>query len=63
LLYEPLVAGRWSLVEWRAARTPDGEMLVDERGRRVTSGEFGDRDERVAAGLAGRGVGQDTPVT
>ncbi len=53
----------WSLVEWRAAQTPGGEMLVDERARRVTFGEFRDRAERVAAGLAGRGVGPGTPVT
>jgi acyl-CoA synthetase (AMP-forming)/AMP-acid ligase II len=38
-------------------------MLVDERARRVTFGEFRDRAERVAAGLAGRGVGPGTPVT
>jgi cyclohexanecarboxylate-CoA ligase len=53
----------WSLVEWRAAQTPGGEMLVDERARRVTFGEFRNRAERVAAGLAGRGVGPGTPVT
>ena len=53
----------WSLVEWRAAQTPGGEMLVDERARRVTFGEFRDRAGRVAAGLAGRGVGPGTPVT
>jgi acyl-CoA synthetase (AMP-forming)/AMP-acid ligase II len=53
----------WSLVRWRAAQTPNGEMLVDEHGRRLTFAEFHDRAERVAAGLAERGVGQDTPVT
>jgi cyclohexanecarboxylate-CoA ligase len=53
----------WSLVERRAAETADGEMLVDEHGQRVTFGEFRDRAERVAAGLAGHGVGPDTPVT
>jgi cyclohexanecarboxylate-CoA ligase len=53
----------WSLVRWRAARTPDGEMLVDEHGRRLSFAEFHDHAERVAAGLAERGVGRDTPVT
>jgi len=53
----------WSLVRWRAARTPDSEMLVDEHGRRMTFGEFRARGERVAAGLAGRGVGPGTPVS
>ncbi|MCW2889287.1 MAG: AMP-dependent synthetase and ligase [Streptosporangiaceae bacterium] len=52
-----------SLLEWRAAQSPGSEMLVDERGRRVTFREFRDRAERVAAGLAGRGIGQGTPVT
>jgi cyclohexanecarboxylate-CoA ligase len=53
----------WSLVEWRAVRTPAGEMLADEHGRRVTFGEYRDRAERVAAALADRGIGQGTPVT
>lgn len=53
----------WSLVRWRADRTPDGEMLVDEHGRRVSFAEFRYRAEGVAAALADRGVGQDTPVT
>ncbi|MGI8335551.1 class I adenylate-forming enzyme family protein [Actinomadura scrupuli] len=53
----------WSLVEWRAARTPDAEMLVDEHGRRVTFREFREHAGRVAAGLAGRGVAAGTPVT
>jgi acyl-CoA synthetase (AMP-forming)/AMP-acid ligase II len=53
----------WRLVEWRAAQTPDAEMLVDERGRRVSFAQFRDRALRVAAGLAERGVVADTPVT
>jgi len=53
----------WPLVQWRADRTPDGEMLVDEHGRRVSFAQFRDRAERVAAGLAERGVGTGTPVT
>jgi cyclohexanecarboxylate-CoA ligase len=53
----------WSLVEWRAAQTADSEMLVDERGRRLTFGTFRDQAERASAGLFERGVRQGTPVT
>ena len=53
----------WPLVEWRAAQTPDAEMLVDERGRRVSFAQFRDQALRVAAGFAERGVVADTPVT
>src|SRR5690554_5189761 len=41
----------WELVERRAAVDPDRLMLVDERDRTLTFGEFRDRAERVAAGL------------
>jgi acyl-CoA synthetase (AMP-forming)/AMP-acid ligase II len=57
------VTSRWELVEWRAAATPDHEMLVDERGRRVTFGEFTVLATKAAAGLAGRGVTASTAVT
>jgi cyclohexanecarboxylate-CoA ligase len=57
------VTGLWSLVQWRAAQTRDGEMLVDEHGRQVTFGEFRDLAELVSAALARRGVGEGTPVT
>jgi cyclohexanecarboxylate-CoA ligase len=53
----------WSLLEQRVAQTGEGEMLVDEHGRRVTFREFRDRAERVAGGLADRGVRPGTPVT
>jgi len=53
----------WPLVEGRAALTPDGEMLVDEHGRRVSFARFRDQAVRVAAGLAERGVGEGMPVT
>jgi len=53
----------WPLVEWRAGQTPDEEMLVDERGRRVSFAQFRDRALRVAAGLAERGVVAGTAVT
>jgi len=38
-------------------------MLLDERDRRVTFGEFRARAERVAAGLLALGIGEGTPVT
>ncbi|MGG2462356.1 class I adenylate-forming enzyme family protein [Streptomyces sp. RGM 3693] len=51
----------WDLVTWRAARTPDATALIqgaesarDER--RITFGGLRERAERVAAGLAARGV-------
>jgi acyl-CoA synthetase (AMP-forming)/AMP-acid ligase II len=53
----------WELVERRAAASPDAEMLVDERGRRVSFGAFARRAEHVSAGLAARGVGPGTAVT
>ena len=53
----------WELVEARAARTPDKVMAVDEQDRTWTYEEFRDRCERVAAGLAARGVGEGTNVS
>ena len=53
----------WALVEQRAASTPDGELAVDERGRRVTFGEFRDGAERVAAGLADQGLSEGDVVS
>jgi acyl-CoA synthetase (AMP-forming)/AMP-acid ligase II len=53
----------WELVEKRAADTPDDRMAVDESGREMTFAEFRDRSERVAAGLAERGIGAGDTVT
>ena len=53
----------WDLVVARADATPDREMAVDEDGRRMTFGEYRDRCERTAAGLARLGVGEGTPVS
>ncbi len=52
----------WELTEWRAAESPDAPLAVDERDRHVTFGEYRDRCRRVAAALAGMGIGRDTPV-
>jgi cyclohexanecarboxylate-CoA ligase len=53
----------WELIARRADATPDREMAVDETGLRVSFGEFRDRCERVAAGLAAEGVGEGTVVS
>ncbi|MCU0310489.1 MAG: AMP-binding protein [Acidimicrobiales bacterium] len=53
----------WELVEARAALTPDVAVLLDGDDREVTFAELRDRAERVAAGLAGLGIGRGTRVT
>ena len=60
-----MIEGRnlWELIERRAADTPDAEMAVDEDGRTLTFGEYRDQVERVAAGLHGRGIGEDDVVS
>jgi len=52
----------WHLVEERAAATPDLEMLVDDRGRRMTFGAYRTAVQRAAAGLAAHGVAAGTVV-
>ena len=53
----------WSLIEERAALTPDLVLAVDEHDRTVTFGELHDRALRVAAALADRwGIGPGTRV-
>jgi acyl-CoA synthetase (AMP-forming)/AMP-acid ligase II len=53
----------WELIEARVARTPDKVMAVDEQDRTWTYAEFHAWCERVAAGLAARGVGEGTNVS
>ncbi len=53
----------WTLIDERAALTPDKRMALDERGRTMTFGEYRDRCLRAAAGLAALGVGAGTPVS
>jgi cyclohexanecarboxylate-CoA ligase len=62
---EPLfeVQTLWELVERRAAESPDRAMLLDERDRRVTFGEFKVWAERTAAGFFELGVRESTAVT
>jgi acyl-CoA synthetase (AMP-forming)/AMP-acid ligase II len=56
-------AGLWELIDWRANLTPNSVMVTDERRQRLTFGQYRDRAERVAAGLAGLGVTRGTTVS
>ena len=67
---EPIYDARtfWELVERRVADSPDRAFLIDPGGggapeRTVTFAEARAWAERVAAGFAGMGVGEGTPVT
>ncbi|MFA5883277.1 MAG: AMP-binding protein [Acidimicrobiia bacterium] len=53
----------WDLVRERAATTPDRVLTIDEERRRLTFAEYRDACERVAAGLAARGVGEGSHVS
>ena len=54
----------WDLIVRRAQATPGRELAVDETGRRITFGEYRDRAERAAAGLAAdHGVGEGDVVS
>ena len=46
----------WELVDRRAQLSPDHPLLIAADGETVTSGQFRDRVERVAAGLSGMGI-------
>ncbi|MGW6358059.1 AMP-binding protein [Streptomyces sp. NPDC055092] len=52
----PDVAEVWDLVCRRADATPDAPLVVDQDRRRITFGQYRAAAERVAAGLAARGV-------
>ncbi|EIV91846.1 class I adenylate-forming enzyme family protein [Frankia sp. QA3] len=56
-------ASLWELARTRAALTPDALLAVDAGGDRVTFAQFRDRAERLAAGLAARGIGRDDVVS
>jgi len=53
----------WPLVEARALATPDALCCVDERGERLSFAQLRTRAERVAAALAGQGVGPGVRVS
>jgi cyclohexanecarboxylate-CoA ligase len=52
----------WSVIEGRASKTPDAEMLVDEHGRSLTFEQFRAAAERAAAGLFALGIAPGTRV-
>ncbi len=53
----------WALLERRAQQTPDRVLIEDDRGRRLTARGWRESAERLAAALAGRGVGSGTAVS
>jgi acyl-CoA synthetase (AMP-forming)/AMP-acid ligase II len=53
----------WELITERAGQTPEAPMAVDQDGRTLTFSALVDRAERVAAGLAERGVTDGTVVS
>ena len=53
----------WQLIEQKASEIPDRTILIAEDDSRITYRELRDRAERIAAGLAGLGVGSETRVT
>jgi acyl-CoA synthetase (AMP-forming)/AMP-acid ligase II len=53
----------WSLVQTRAADSPDALFAVDESERALTFGEYRTRVEATAAGLHDLGVGASTRVS
>ncbi|MCF2527829.1 AMP-binding protein [Yinghuangia soli] len=53
----------WAEIAARADATPKAEMMADDRGRRMTYGEYRTAAEKFAAHLAERGVREGTVVT
>ncbi len=53
----------WDLVVRRAERSGDRPMLMDAEDRVLTFGGLADRAARVAAGLAGMGIGPGSTVS
>jgi acyl-CoA synthetase (AMP-forming)/AMP-acid ligase II len=53
----------WDLIVARAEATPDAPMVVDESRTTLTFGDYRDKAEAAAAGLAARGIGEGTIVS
>ncbi len=62
-MIDPAGKTLWELITERAALTGDKRMAYDEQGRTMTFGEYRDRCERAAAGLASRGVVEGSRVS
>ena len=60
LVYPPTF---WALVEQVASTDPDGVILCDDRGRRLTNRNFRDACEATAAALSDRGVAPGSAVS
>ncbi len=56
-------ANIWELVVRRAEATPERELAVDQDGNRLPFGDYRERCELAAAGLATLGVGAGTVVS
>jgi acyl-coenzyme A synthetase/AMP-(fatty) acid ligase len=57
------VGSMWELVARRAAASPDRPMLMDEKDRTMSFGDFAGRAERVAGGLFEMGIGPGSVVS
>ena len=53
----------WALVEEAGRDRPDAVVLVDDYGRSLTSAQFRDAAEQVAAGLVDLGIGPGDAVS
>ena len=60
LVYPPTF---WALIELVATEEPEGVIMSDDRGRRLTNREFHDACEATAAALVGLGVEPDSAVS
>ena len=52
----------WDLLEQRRAQSGAARLLMEGTDTVLTTDEFADRAERVAAGFAAMGIGEGTPV-
>ena len=60
LVYPPTF---WALVEQVATTEPEGVILCDDRGRRLTNRDYRDACEATAAALFAMGVGPGSAVS
>jgi acyl-CoA synthetase (AMP-forming)/AMP-acid ligase II len=60
LVYPPTF---WALIELVADEEPDGVIMTDDRGRRLTNRQYRDACEATAAALVAHGVRPDSAVS